>query len=78
MKGSDPIKDAWIARGAPALFFEDPLCPTCKAFHDRLTAEDVIESSTQSSCSSRSTAECNWMLDRALHPGACLGCSKSR
>jgi uncharacterized membrane protein len=72
MKGSDPIKMRGSRAVRPALFFEDPLCPTCKAFHDRLTAEDVIEKLDSELVLFPLDSECNWMLDRALHPGACL------
>lgn len=54
-----------------ALFFEDPLCPTCKAFHDRLTAEGVIDRFDLKLALFPLDSECNWMLDRPLHPGAC-------
>lgn len=54
-----------------AVFFEDPLCPTCKAFHDRLTAEGAIDRFDVQLALFPLDSECNWMLDRPLHPGAC-------
>jgi protein-disulfide isomerase len=55
----------------PTLMFEDPLCPTCKAFHDRLKAEKVLERLDITLVLFPLDSECNWMLDQALHPGAC-------
>ena len=56
----------------PALLIVDPLCPTCKAFHDRLLTEDVFERLDISVAIFPLDNECNWMLDRPLHPGACV------
>src|SRR5262245_28505510 len=72
MKGSDPVKMRGARAVRPALFFEDPLCPTCKAFHDRLTVENVIEKLDSELVLFPLDSECNWMLDRPLHPGACI------
>jgi uncharacterized membrane protein len=52
--------------------FEDPLCPTCKAFHQRLVAEDILEKLDVTLVLFPLDTSCNWMLDRSLHPGACL------
>lgn len=54
-----------------ATLFVDPLCPTCKAFHKRLVAEGVLERLDTTIVVFPLDNECNWMLDRALHPGAC-------
>lgn len=56
----------------PALFFEDPLCPTCKAFHARLKGEGVLDKLDTQLALFPLDSECNWMLDSALHPGACI------
>lgn len=56
----------------PALLFEDPLCPTCRAFHQRLLAEDVFDKLDVQLALFPLDNECNWMLDTALHPGACI------
>jgi len=56
----------------PTLLFEDPLCPTCKAFHERLVAENIIEKLDIDLALFPLDNECNWMLDQALHPGACI------
>jgi len=56
----------------PATMFVDPLCPTCKAFHKRLAAEGILDKLDTTLVLFPLDNECNWMLDRALHPGACL------
>jgi uncharacterized membrane protein len=53
-------------------FFEDPLCPTCKAFHQRLLADDTFDKLDVTLVLFPLDTSCNWMLDRSLHPGACL------
>jgi uncharacterized membrane protein len=52
--------------------FEDPLCPSCKAFHQRLVVDDVFEKLDVTLVLFPLDTTCNWMLDRSLHPGACL------
>ncbi len=54
------------------VLFEDPLCPTCRSFHDRLVDEGVFERLDVTLVMFPLDSECNWMLDRALHPGACV------
>lgn len=56
----------------PAIFFEDPLCPTCKAFHERLAAEGILERLDAQVVLFPLDSECSWMLTEALHPGACI------
>jgi uncharacterized membrane protein len=50
----------------------DPLCPTCKALHQRLEAERVIENLDISMVLFPLDSTCNWMIDRPVHPGSCL------
>jgi hypothetical protein len=64
LRGARPVRRA--------LFFEDPLCPTCKAFHERLAAERVLERLDAELSLFPLDNECNWMLDAPLHPGACI------
>jgi uncharacterized membrane protein len=52
--------------------FEDPLCPTCKAFHDRLVDEGIFDRLDVTMAMFPLDSDCNWMLDRSLHPGACV------
>ncbi len=56
----------------PVLLFEDPLCPTCKAFHERLVDEGIFDRLDVTLVLFPLDTECNWMLDRPLHPGACI------
>jgi uncharacterized membrane protein len=57
----------------PALLFEDPLCPTCKALHERLVGEGVLDRLDITLALFPLDNTCNWMLaDQSLHPGACL------
>lgn len=56
----------------PAVLFEDPLCPTCKAFHDRLLSEGVFDKLDVKLVLFPLDSECNWMLDVPLHAGACI------
>ncbi len=55
----------------PVTLFEDPLCPTCKAFHERLVDEGIFERLDVTMAMFPLDSDCNWMLDRSLHPGAC-------
>jgi hypothetical protein len=54
------------------LLFEDPLCPTCKVFHERMVDEGLFDRLDVTMAMFPLDAECNWMLDRSLHPGACV------
>lgn len=56
----------------PAIFFEDPLCPTCKAFHERLAAEGILDRLDAQVVLFPLDSDCSWMLTNALHPGACI------
>jgi hypothetical protein len=56
----------------PVLLFEDPLCPTCKAFHERLVDEGIFDRLDVTLVLFPLDTDCNWMLDRPLHPGACI------
>jgi len=63
LRGSDPRREA--------LFLEDPLCPTCRAFHARLIGEELIDLLDAKVVLFPLDSECNWMLAEPLHPGAC-------
>ncbi len=56
----------------PAIIFEDPLCATCKGVHQRLVSEGILDRLNVQLVLFPLDNECNWMLDQALHPGACL------
>ena len=66
------IKVGTMRPTQPVLLFEDPLCPTCKSFHQRLGVEGALEQLDITLALFPLDTECNWMLDRALHPGACM------
>jgi uncharacterized membrane protein len=76
-KPEEPAGGLVKFRGAravqPALLFEDPLCPTCKALHERLIGEGVLERLDVTLALFPLDNTCNWMLsDQSLHPGACV------
>jgi len=56
----------------PVVLFVDPLCPTCKAFHQRLETEGFLDKLDTTLVLFPLDSECNWMLDRPVHPGACV------
>lgn len=72
IKNDELVKVATSRPIQPTLLFEDPLCPTCKAFHERLVVENIIEKLDINLALFPLDNECNWMLDQALHPGACI------
>lgn len=72
IKGDQPVKIQGTRPVQPTRLFEDPLCPTCKAFHDRLVTENIIEKLDIELVLFPLDSECNWMLDQPLHPGACI------
>jgi uncharacterized membrane protein len=72
IKGDSPVKIRGSRAIQPTMLFEDPLCPTCKAFHDRLLTENIIEKLDIELVLFPLDSECNWMLDHPLHPGACI------
>jgi uncharacterized membrane protein len=72
MTVGSPLKIHGSRAVQPVLFFEDPLCPTCRAFHERLLDEGVFERFDVDLVLFPLDSECNWMLDEPLHPGACI------
>lgn len=65
------VKMRTNASRQPAILFEDPLCPTCKAFHERMVSEGLFDKLDAQLALFPLDDSCNWMLDRPLHPGAC-------
>lgn len=55
--------------GASAIEVLDPLCPSCKGFEDRLEVSGIPLHRQVVLFPLDGT--CNWMVDGALHPGAC-------
>jgi uncharacterized membrane protein len=57
--------------GAPAIEVFDPLCPSCRGFEERLTASGQDLLLQRRAVMFPLDSECNWMVTRSLHPGAC-------
>jgi uncharacterized membrane protein len=72
IKNDAPVKIRTSRPTQQVLLFEDPLCPTCRAFHERLAGENVVEKLDIELVLFPLDSECNWMLDHPLHPGACI------
>jgi uncharacterized membrane protein len=49
----------------------DPLCPACRGFERRFTRAVGEREQARSVLLFPLDNSCNWMVDRALHPGAC-------
>ncbi|MCX4243446.1 vitamin K epoxide reductase family protein [Paraliomyxa miuraensis] len=57
--------------GAPAIEVFDPLCPSCRGFEERLHASGLDQRLRRHAVMFPLDSECNWMVTRSLHPGAC-------
>jgi hypothetical protein len=55
----------------PAVEVLDPLCPSCKAFDQRLSASALGERLELKGVLFPLDSACNWMVTEAIHPGAC-------
>ncbi len=55
----------------PVVEILDPLCPACRGFEGRLEASSVPAQASRRVLLFPLDNTCNWMLDRAIHPGAC-------
>ena len=49
----------------------DPLCPACRGFEERLGASGHDERIARQAVLFPLDSSCNWMVDEAIHPGAC-------
>jgi uncharacterized membrane protein len=49
----------------------DPLCSACRAFEARLEASPSAARLQRKALVFPLDSECNWMIDRSVHPGAC-------
>lgn len=49
----------------------DPLCPSCKGFEERWGAMERGDEVDRKALLFPLDDSCNWMIDRAIHPGAC-------
>lgn len=55
----------------PVTLFVDPLCPTCKALHQRLVSEGFLDKLDITLVLFPLDNDCNWMVERPFHPGSC-------
>ncbi len=58
-------------RAVPVLEVLDPLCPSCRAFESRFDASSVQGEISRRVLLFPLDDQCNWMIDQAMHPGAC-------
>jgi len=56
---------------APAIEILDPLCPTCRAFEERLEGAGLAAKLARKAVLFPLDASCNWMVPESVHPGAC-------
>lgn len=57
--------------GKSAIEVLDPLCPSCRAFENRLHASGLDEKMNRKAVLFPLDSTCNWMVQNSLHPGAC-------
>jgi len=57
--------------GVPTIEVFDPLCPACRGFEERLHASGLDARLQRTALMFPLDSECNWMVTRSLHPGAC-------
>jgi len=57
--------------GTPAIEVMDPLCPSCKAFEERLSTSGQGALLDRQLVLFPLDSTCNWMVTTSLHPGAC-------
>jgi uncharacterized membrane protein len=57
--------------GVPAIEVLDPLCPACRSFDARLEASGLDRQLHRRALIFPLDSTCNWMVDDAIHPGAC-------
>lgn len=50
----------------------DPLCPACRGFEQRFAALPAAQQVSRRALLFPADSECNWMLDRQSHAGACV------
>lgn len=55
----------------PVIEVLDPLCPACRAFERRFETLEVASEVRRKVALFPLDSECNWMVDRSIHPGAC-------
>ena len=68
---SDLLVEMGPQNGVPALEIFDPLCPACRGFEEHLKETVYHEKLARQAILFPLDDECNWMIDQAVHPGAC-------
>ncbi len=58
--------------GVPMIEVLDPMCPACRGFERRFEASGLDERVHRQALLFPLDDECNWMVNSALHPGACV------
>ncbi|MCA9652882.1 MAG: hypothetical protein H6712_20680 [Myxococcales bacterium] len=58
-------------KGVPTIEVLDPLCPSCRGFEERMHAAGLDAELSRKVLVFPLDSECNWMVTRSLHPGAC-------
>lgn len=58
-------------QGVPSVEVFDPLCPACRGFEERLQASGLDARLQRKAVMFPLDSECNWMISRSPHPGAC-------
>ncbi len=57
--------------GVPVIEVLDPMCPACRGFERRFAASGLGDKAHRQALLFPLDDECNWMVNSALHPGAC-------
>ena len=57
--------------GAPTIELLDPLCPSCRAFDNRLKTSELHSKLDLKVVLFPLDSTCNWMVSASMHPGAC-------
>jgi uncharacterized membrane protein len=71
--GEDPnrVLVSLGGEGAASVEVLDPLCTACKALETRLQASGLAGRMHRQALVFPLDSECNWMVERSIHPGAC-------
>lgn len=71
--GEDPnrVLVSLGGEGASAIEVLDPLCTACMALEARLQTAGLADQMHRQALVFPLDSECNWMVDRSIHPGAC-------
>ena len=59
-------------QGTQVVEILDPLCPACRGFEDRFSSMPAAGQVSRRALLFPLDSECNWMVDRPIHAGACV------